>query len=415
MNQSSRLLWPATGVGLLAGLVFGVLGTLVVSSSDGPDAAEESGGPPEQGGPPPASVNVGPVVIQTLQHRVPVIGRLQELRRVTVTAETEGKITRMPVEEGDLVTGGETMLAQIDDVWANLRLDAARAQVAVAEADLKQSQTDLEQLEQLRAAGSARAKEVDDARTLVAGNLARLNAAAAERDRASLETQRAAIMAPFDGAVSRKIAEVGQWLSPGDPVIEMVSTGQIDAVIDVPERYVQRFSLGDPVEVVIEVVDERIVGRVISVRPDASEASRTFPVKIRLDDPDIRLRPGMSVVAHLPITREAEFVTVPRDAVLYSPGGAAVWYAAEVGQPLPAAFAEPVKVLFGVGDRYAVEPLPGAPRPALTAGTLVVTEGAERLFPSRPLQLPAEPDAEPTADNPARPADVSDTTPEPDA
>ncbi|MBL4788221.1 MAG: hypothetical protein JKY60_03965 [Kordiimonadaceae bacterium] len=83
------------------------------------------------------------------------------------------------------------------------------------------------------------------------------------------------------------------------------------------------------------------------------------------------------MTANLPISREGQFITVPRDAVLLRPAGAVVWYAQAMGGPLPAAFPEPVTVLFGVGGRYAVEPLPGGAFPALTAGTQVVIEGAE--------------------------------------
>ncbi|MEL7087276.1 MAG: efflux RND transporter periplasmic adaptor subunit, partial [Planctomycetota bacterium] len=361
---------------------------------------------------------VGTVDIQTLQNRVPVVGRLEEVRRVTVTAEIEGKVTELLVDEGDAVVGRETKLAQIDQVWADLRVKAAEANVAAAAAELTQSQNDLAQLEQLRQAGSAREKEVEDTRTLVAANRARLDGATADRDRARTEASRAAIVAPFDGAVSRTLVEVGQWVEPGDGVAEMISTGEIDAVVDVPERYVNTFAVGDDVEVVVDAIGQRVVGRIVSVRPDGTNASRTFPVKIRLTDLDSQLRSGMSVVAHLPITREDEFITVPRDAVLFSPAGAAVWYAQNMGGPMPAALSEPVDVLFGVGDRYAVAPLPGAEFPALTQDKPVVIEGAERLFPTRPLDImdphdretqPADAgEATPTASSDAVPADPRD-------
>ena len=413
MESKNDLLWLGMAGSLGAGLVFGVLATVATLLVFGGEPPEEELGGEEGQGPPPANVRIAEVEIQTLQQRVPVVGRLEEVRRVTVTAETEGKVTELLVDEGDAITGGETKLAQIDKVWADLRLEAAGADVAAAEAELTQAQNDLQQLEQLKTAGSARAKEVDDARTLVAANRARLNGAIAQRDRAQTESERSAIIAPFDGAVSRTLVEVGQWLEPGEGVAEMISTGEIDAVVDVPERYVNTFAVGDEVEVVIDAVGERVEGRIISIRPDGTNASRTFPVKVRLDDLGTRLRAGMSVVAHLPITREGEFITVPRDAVLFSPGGAAVWYAQPMGGPMPAALPEPVNVLFGVGERYAVEPLPGAERPALTAGKQVVIEGAERLFPTQPLAInpPAAPDASEPGPAPAddRPQDTQAT------
>lgn len=394
MNVSNRLLWPAVIAGLLSGVVLGALGVVVVRAVTQPPAEESAagGGDGEQGGPPPASVRTGLVEVRTLQDRVRVIGRLREVRRVTVTAEVEGKITELTVNEGDTVEGGKSKIAQIDEVWANLNFKAAAADVAAAQAELDQASSDLNQLEQLREAGSAKAKEVEDQQTLVASNRARLEAAVARRDRAETSAQRATIVAPFDGAVSQTLVEVGQWVDPGDGVIEMISTGEIDALIDVPERFVNALQVGDAVEVNIPSIGREVVGNIVSVRPDGTNASRTFPVKIRLPDLDGQLRAGMSVEAQLPISREGRFITVPRDAVLFSPGGSAVWYAAQMGGPEPAAMSEPVNVLFGVGERYAVEPLPGGQHPALTDGTQVVIEGAERLFPTQPLSVMNPPD-----------------------
>ena len=400
MQNSQKWVWPALIAALLVGLICGVV---IAGLFAGGGAEEEAaaGGAPQ--GPPPASVKIGVVEMQTLQDRVPVIGRLQEIRRVAVTAEVEGKIVEMAVDEGDKVTGGETVIARIDETWAKLAVTSAEADVAAAEAEVSQSGSDLKQLQQLRDAGSARAKEVEDKQTLVDANRARLAAAKAALDRARTELERATIVAPFDGAVSRKMVEVGQWVDPGAGVIEMISTGEIDAVVDVPERYISEVQIGDQVEVMVEALGQAVVGKVVSVRPDGVNASRTFPVKIRLPDMDQRLRAGLSVVAKVPVSREKQFITVPRDSILFKQSGAEIWYAAEMGGPMPQALSEPVNMLFGVDDRYAVEPLPGAPRPALQQGTKVVIEGADRLFPTQPLNI-VNPDS---ADQPPAGSDAA--------
>lgn len=415
MESNKGLLWSAVAAALVSGLIVGVLTAVAVMGVMAPDKSEQPAAAEAGGGPPPASVRVGAVDMQTLQQRVPVIGRLEEVRRVTVTAEVEGKITELKVDEGDAVQGGQTTVAQIDRVWADLRLQAAEAEVTAAQAELKQSENDLQQLEKLLRAGSARDKEVDDGRTLVASNQARLNGAIADRELAFTQATRTAIVAPFDGAVSRTLVEVGQWVEPGDGVVEIISTGEIDAVVDVPERYINAFAVGAKVEVLIDAIDQRVAGQIISVRPDGTNASRTFPVKVRLSDLDAKLRAGMSVVVFLPVTAEEQFITVPRDAVLFSPAGAAVWYAQPMGGPMPAALSEPVEVLFGVDDRYAVAPLPGAEFPVLTQGKPVVIEGAERLWPTRPLAIMPEPASADTDLPSDPPSDLAQSPPNAEA
>ena len=397
---------------LAFGLFFGALGcALLMRFALGwaaPMTDDVAGGPPGggAGGPPPASVNTGVVEVQTLRERVSVVGRLEEVRRVTVTAEVEGRIVALAVREGDAVTGGATALASIDRVWADLALRSAQAELAAADAELAQARSDLDQLERLSKANSAKDKEVEDQRTLVAQRSARVDQLTADRDRAAVELERTDVVAPFDGAVSRTLVEVGRWVTPGDGLVEVVSAGEIDAVADVPESVVNRLQRDAEVEVVVDALNQageaRLTGRIVSVRPDGYAASRAFPVKVRLRDPEGRLKPGMSVTANLPVSAEREHVTVPRSAVLFGASGAAVWYAmaagdapgrpdagdgAAPGPPAHMAMSEPVQVLFGVGDRYAVQPLPGARFAALTPGVRVVTEGAERLFPTRPLAL----------------------------
>ena len=123
----------------------------------------------------------------------------------------------------------------------------------------------------------------------------------------------------------------------------------------------------------------------VAVNPSGSSAARTFPVKVRLNDPDGKLKPGMSVTARVPMGQRVDVLTVPSDAVHQSAAGAVIWVEVN-GAAMPVA----VKVLFSEGDRYAVKPIQtdGGPGGAgLSPQTRVVIEGAERLFPGRPLKL----------------------------
>ncbi len=352
----------------------------------------------QQGGPPPAMVRVGAVEQRTLQARSDVVGQLREVRRVVVAAERPGRIVEIPVEEGDVLIGKQTVLAQIDDVWARLDQTAAQAQlkqtqatVAVAQAQLDQATRDRKYLDGLLKAGSAKPKEVNDAHTTQQAQQARLEraqadvlAAQADLDRIEQYLNRLTVRAPFDSIVVRKIVEVGQWVDQGDQVVEVISRGKIDAAIDVPEHLINHIKPGDEVELLIEPLSLDVVGRVAAINPLGSAAARTFPVKIRLNDLDGRLKPGMSVLARVPMDQRVEVLTVPRDAVHRSDTGTVVWGDVDgVAVPIK------VKVLFGHGDRYAVRVIRGGEGPSLTDAMRVVVEGAERLFPGRPLAIVA--------------------------
>jgi len=336
------------------------------------------------GGRPPALVRIGYVRSQQLQQRVGVVGRLRELRRAVVAAEVQGKVLAVPVQEGDPVVGGETVLAEIDGVWARLELTRTQAQVASAQATLDQSVLDLDYLEQLLSAKSAKPKEVQDMRAQVQSDRAALDASIAQRGRAETEVQRLIVIAPFDGSVTRKATEVGQWVESGDDMVEVISQGGIDAVADVPEHMIDQIKLGDSALVVIEPLNISVHGEVAAVNPSGSKSARTFPVKVRLEDQSGKLKPSMSVTVWLAVGPEADWLTVPRDAVVYGPDGQTVWYATPgEAQDAPHTVAVvPVRVLFGEGERVVIEPLSDG---ALSDGLAVVTEGVERLSPGQTI------------------------------
>lgn len=375
------------------------------SSGGGYGAQAEGAGAADQApqGMPPAKVRLGVARLDNVQNRFEVIGRLVEVHRTTVAAEVDGKIVAVPAEEGDAVEAGKTVLARIDDVWAKLDLAAAEADVQAAKATLDQSQRDLSYLDALLASGSAKPKEVEDMRARVQSRQAELDAAIATRDRARQRVDRLSVLAPIDGVVIRKLTEVGQWVTQGDAVAEVISRGQIDAVVDVPESLINHVAMGDEVRVLIDALGQHVMGKVVAITPFGSNSARTFPVQVRLDDQQGKLKAGMSVTALLPMAEQSEQLTVPRDAVLSSSNGSVIWVAADGAGPMPVATQVPVEQLFGEGERYVVRPLPGPSESALHDGSKVVIEGAERLMPSQSLLIVGNPlaavGAEPRTDD----------------
>ncbi|QDU32998.1 Multidrug resistance protein MdtA precursor [Poriferisphaera corsica] len=353
-------------------------------------------------GAPPASVRVDYAAYESVQNRFDVVGRLQELQMSEIASEVEGKVLRVPVEEGDRVVGGETVVAEIDGTWAELALKQAQADVAARKATLVKSEGDLKLLEQLARANSAKPKEVTDMRAQVESERANLEAAVAVVEKAREQIDRLKITAPFDGVVVNQMTEEGQWVSPGGSIAEIISDGQIDAIVNVPERFINMISIDDKVAVVIDAIGQKFEGDVVSITPMGSNSSRTFPVKVRLNDVNGRLLPGMSVTARLPIGTQSDEVIVPRDALLFTAKGPVVWVAVppEDGQGMPIAMSVPVRELFGQNGKVVVEPTNPATADLLADGTQVVVMGAEQiLFPGQSLAIDNAPIAEQPKDN----------------
>ncbi|MDX1682194.1 MAG: efflux RND transporter periplasmic adaptor subunit [Phycisphaeraceae bacterium] len=348
-------------------------------------------------GPPPAPVRVAQSATEELAPRQRLFGELVAVNRSPVAAEQTGRLVAVHVETGDAVTGGKTVLAEIESVWAEIELAAARAQLGAAEGELAETEAnqerariDLDYLQELARAKSAKPREVREAEADLKAAEGRRDQARAQVALAEARVRRAEtalnklkIIAPFDGVVVAKLADVGAWADEGDAVVELVSRGKIDAIVDAPQTIVNELTPGSEVELAVDALGERLAATVEAVVPSGDRAARTFPVRLRMSDREGRLKPAMTVTAFVAVGPKRLVVTVPVDAVIYTGNRAAVWQVIE-GRARSVA----VKVKFRVGDRYVVEPVGGGQ--ALTGETDVIIEGAERLRPGQSVKVVGE-------------------------
>lgn len=347
---------------------------------------DQDAGPPRGGA--PALVRVAMAEEKMAQPQRPIIGRLVEVRRVTVSSEVSGKILKFPVEEGTTVVGDQTVLAVVDDIWCRLALQRCRAQLAATQAQLDFEESELERIQGLRERGAGTESEVEQKQAAVAELSAKLDEITATMEEESEKQQRSEILAPFDGTVVSKHAERGEHVAPGSPIVDIVSRGEIDAQLMVPESIVNLLHVDQTLPVLIDPLGEEVAGRVVSITPLGASASRTFPVRVRLDDQAGQLKVGMSVTAMIATGPQRPGLVVPQDAVLVRPDGSTVW-AVTAGKEPQAREVRPVPVTIDVRmeHEYAIVPETAEGRELLVAGTQVVIEGAERLMPGQQVTI----------------------------
>jgi RND family efflux transporter MFP subunit len=337
---------------------------------------------------PASPVTVDEARMETTEQWREVTGELRAARRALLATEEEGLVVSLEPQEGDEVKAGQ-VVARMRDTKARLDVQRVEADLAVKvataaerEADVSKARRDVERIEEVMARSSAAASEVEDRKILLKAAEARLAAAKAEVDsaRSALDwakerLARMAISAPFAARVVAKKTEVGQWVRQGEAVLEVVALDQIDARLDVPESYIDELAKSHmPVRIKLVASGEVVEAPVAAVVPDADQRSRLFPVRVRLGNPGGRLRPGMSVAALVPTGTRQPTLTISKDAILRNDAGEYVLFNAN-GTAAPA----PIKTLFPVGDRVAVQSA------MLRPGVQVIVEGNERLFPGMPI------------------------------
>lgn len=347
------------------------------------------------GGGAPSVVIVKPAEEREVVEYLEVTGTLRAVRRSEVAARESAGLDAVEVEEGDKVAAGD-IIARLDPRRLEAQLAEAKATLTAAEAQLAQRTAEHERAVQDEAMNRdlweqkavAEREYLDSLRGLrVAAaqeNAAREAIVAAKKRLDLLEVRRGdlTIEAPFAGRVVARHAEVGEWLTEGSPVITLVSTGEAEAWLQLPERHVSLMRQTEPEAVQLRVsgTDGQIRADRMALVPDVDGRSRRFILIAHVPDPEDALTPGSSVQATVPLGRPASQVVVSADAVLQGYAGKYVFVpeGGEGGGP-PRAKRVPVQVLF---ERQGESVLANG---AIKAGDEVIVEGNERLFEGMPL------------------------------
>lgn len=381
---------------VVAGLWFGLK-----AIREAPVVGEEGGeAPPAPMGMPPASVIVAPVESQVAAEEQRVTGSLRARSRAEVAAQESGAVEEVKVDEGDQVKKGD-VVAKLDGrrlsaelAQAKARVTAAKATVTQREAESKRAAEDLKMKKELVESRAVSQKEFLDSEREAAVAAAMMQAAndelAAMESALELFEVRLddlEVRAPFDGRVVARHVEPGEWVSAGTAVMTLVTSGEIEAWLNVPERFASSIeAAGSDLAIVADGTGARADAKSVRRVADVDPRTRLFTVVATIDDSAGTFVPGMSVHADLPVGGATDRLAVPVDAIMVTRDETFVFRA---GAPapeggMPTSEKIPVTELF---RRNGIAYLDSA---SLQAGDRVVVEGNERLFPGTPLMI-AEP------------------------
>ena len=287
-----------------------------------------------------------------------VVGTVRAKLRAAIEAKVSARIEALLVAPGQMVKAGD-LIAQLDPGEIQARLDQALALRQQATRDL------------------ARGRELLDKKITTQADFDAVQARASVAEGAAREMETmlgyTKIVAPFDGIVTRKLADVGDLATPGKPIIEMEDPAALRFEADVPEALIGNVKLGAQLPVQVAEGAAPIEGAVVEVAPVAAAASRTFLVKLDIPAAGSN-RSGQFGRVWVP-TAESKSIRVPPSAVLVR------------GQ---------IECVFVVADQHAhlrivrtgkhtggeTEILAG-----LSPGERVVSEGGESLRDGQPVTL----------------------------
>lgn len=280
----------AAAIAILAGgwIASGQIGS-------GANGAEQSTAPsPQETARPRMTVRIAELTARPRQEIVSITGRTEASRKVAIRAETESQVIELLARRGDVVAE--------KDVIAKLRLNDRSAKLAEAKAVLKQREIEYAAAQKLHEKGFRSTTEQ-------AGAEARLDAARAVVEQRQIDIARTTLRAPFAGIIGEGHVELGDFVRVGDVAATIIDLDPVLAVGSVSERQVNALQNGGTADV--KLIDDSTYTAVIRfISPIAEPQTRTYRVELEIDNPDYRIRDGITAEINFPLGEaRAHFVS----------------------------------------------------------------------------------------------------------
>ena len=318
-------------------------------------------------------VVVAPVEIKTVSDRISLIGTAEAVAESKVASEVSGIVEYFPAKEGDFVKKGQLM-AKLSSEEVDLRIKGARAQREKIKESFSFAEKELARFTKLKESNSIASNKYDEALHNYNALAQELKRSEAEIESLLYEQKRKQILAPISGFVAKEHTEVGEWINAGGPVVTIVDLDRIKINVDVPERYAVMISSKSDVKVSIKSLPGiQFPGKVQAVLPSGDAGSRTYPVRIFIANPGLKIKSGMEANALFSLGSGRNALLVQKDAVVPA-GDNKMVFTVKNGKAVPVM----VKILGYYDGNAAVE---GDLKP----GDKVVIRGNERLGPGQPV------------------------------
>lgn len=345
---------------------------------------------PAGGGMPPPEVSVVTAQPQRVLVSTELPGRIEATRMAQVRARVPGIVQKRVFREGSDVKAGD-VLFRIDPAPYQATYNSAEANVAKAEANLAQANLKAQRYKPLVETNAISKQEYDDALTAQKQANAELATAKAAQQTARLNLGYATVNAPISGRIGRALVTEGALVGQGEATplatIQQLDPIYVNLTQSSSELLALRRALAegklktvgkDQAKVTVVMEDGSVyshTGKLLFSDVSVDESSGAVTLRAEVPNPDRVLLPGMYVRARLEQAVNEDAITVPQQAVMRSPDGAAVYVVGEDGKVAP----RPVKTGTVQGDQWVISE-------GLKAGDRVIVEGVQKVRPGAPVK-----------------------------
>jgi len=233
---------------------------------------------------------------------ISISGNIEGFKTVRLGFMVAGKIDFIAANEGQLISKGQ-LLSSLDPISYGIAKELADIQV-------NQVQDEYDRLKQMHDNNSL--SESDFAKISYG-----LQQAKAQQKLHTKNLSDTKLYSPIEGVLLKKLAEVGEITGVGIPLFVVSDIRKIKVNAYIPENELHNIRIGQKAIVFISSLDKLCEGKITEVGSAADAATRSFSVKIEIDNQQLLIRPGMIAEVKIESGKEKEILVIPAEAVLH--------------------------------------------------------------------------------------------------
>jgi len=314
------------------------------------------------------AADAGPLQTVAVQYRevdqtYAAEGVVEAVKQSTVAAQISGRVVAVNFDVGDRVKKGQ-VIVRIDATEVNQAYAAAQAQIAQADATLRNAKANYDRTQKLVEQKFMSPAAMDKAQADFQAAKAQLAAAQAGGGQAAATRGYANVVAPYSGVVSARHVELGEMAVPGKPLMTGFDPSELRVTASMPQYQLDAVRKLSRASVEFPALNKRVQASRMAILPAADSLTHTTQVRLDLPAGIEGLYPGMFARAHFAVGK-AKKLLIPASAVARRSEVAGAYVVADSGEirfrqlRLGEAEAEEIEVLAGLapGEKLALDPI----------------------------------------------------------
>lgn len=239
----------------------------------------------------------------SFENSMSFLGTFEPFKQNTISSDASGKIIKLTVEEGDRVSQGQ-LLAKVDDELLQLQLQNV-------DVSIEGQKNDDQRYSNLSKENAVAGVQVEKTKL-------GLKSAEIQKKQIQKQLKSTNLTAPFSGVVTKKMIDLGSVVGPGTPLVEITDVSKLKLTVNVPERDILKFKVGQDVKVKADIYsDKEFSGKVTTISVVADK-SHNFKVQITINNASQELYAGMYGSVYLKNSKSVKAMAIPRQALVGS-------------------------------------------------------------------------------------------------